>query len=144
MNKKVVLILVLLFGAFGLANAQGNDPKFGTIKVRKYEEQQFYVHLEYVPKYKDGADALLDDIQAGIIYPEEAIKQNISGTVLVKVIIDKFGNVINTSVDTSPNNVLNSAAMTAAKGLKKFEPHVIKEMVVPAEFILPIKFILPL
>ena len=78
------------------------------------------------------------------LYPESAISQSLDGTVMVAVIIDKFGNVINTSTHSSPHKSLNTAALAAAKLLKKFEPHLEKGQVVPAKFILPVRFILPL
>ncbi len=124
--------------------AQQTDSKFGIIKVRKYQEQQFFIEIENVPRYIDGANALLDDIQKGIVYPSEAAEANEAGTVMVAVIIDKYGNVVNTTIDSSPFKILNAPAMAAAKSLKKFEPHIEKGIVVPAKFILPVKFILPL
>ncbi len=142
--KKLTLLISICFCYCTCVLSQNNDSKFGTIKVRKYQEQQFFIELKSVPKYIDGADTLLDDIQKGIIYPEAAKAQKFEGTVLVKIIIDKYGNVINTSIHSSPHVELNSSAMTAAKRLRKFEPHLVNDLVVPAQFILPIQFILPL
>lgn len=133
---------MLGFSVATLSNAQTEDPKLGTIKVRKYTEPQFYIDIDYVPRYVNGPDALLDDIQAGIDYPEEAESQNISGIVMVNVVIDKLGNVVKTSINSSPSPLLDKAALKAAKLLKKFEPHRVSDMVVSAQFVLPIKFIL--
>lgn len=149
MNTKNLEIKIpfLLFAFTCLAlqgKCQQNDPKFGTIKVQKYEEQQFFIEIDYVPKYISGSDALLDDIHNGIEYPEEALVKKLKGTVMVKVVIDKFGNVTHTSIHSSPNSIFNKAALASAKKLKKFEPHRVNEMEVPAQFILPVRFILPL
>jgi len=141
---KIILMLSIFISVTTLINAQQNDPKFGTIKVRKYAEQKFFIEIDQVPRYVDGPNALFDDIQRGINYPESAISQELEGTIMVAVITDKFGNVINTSIHSSPHKSLNAAAMAAAKLLKKFEPHLEKGQVVPAKFILPVKFILPL
>jgi len=140
--KNIIVFLGALLLCVAMSNAQTQDNKLGTIKVRKYEEQQFYLEIDYVPEYLNGADALIDDIQAGIIYPEEATAKGLSGTVLVKVVIDHLGNVINTKIHLSPYEELNSAALKSAKSLKKFQPHLFKEKPVSSQFILPIKFIL--
>ena len=144
LKLKILFILSIFISIATLVSAQQKDPKFGTIKVRKYGEQKFFLEIEQVPRYVDGPNALLDDIQRGIVYPESAISQSLDGTVMVAVIIDKFGNVINTSIHSSPHKSLNTAALAAAKLLKKFEPHLEKGQVVPAKFILPVRFILPL
>jgi protein TonB len=140
------LFSVIILFVFGLALpciAQNTDPKMGKIKVRKYDEQKFYVEVDEVPRYVNGPNALLDDIQKGIIYPEAALEQKVAGTVMVKVIIDKHGKVTNTSIHSSPNSILNKAAMVSAKSLQKFEPHLEKGFTVACQFILPIKFFLP-
>ncbi len=139
---KTIIIILIGFSVATLSKAQTDDPKLGTIKVRKYSEQQFYIDIDYVPKYVNGADALLDDIQKGINYPEQAEADGISGVVLVNVVIDKLGNVVKTSINSSPAPALNKAALMAAKSLKKFEPHRVSDMEVSARFVLPIKFIL--
>ena len=141
--KLLFLITTLICGSVLHCNAQTEDPKMGKIKVRKYDEQQFYVDIDYVPKYINGADALLDDIQKGIIYPEEAVNLKVEGTVMVKVVIDKHGNVISTKIHNSPNSILNKAAMASAKSLSKFEPHLEKGFTVSCQFILPVRFFLP-
>lgn len=142
--KHILLIMFSLLALVPKTFAQQNDPKFGKIKVRKYVEPQFYVEIDYVPEYAAGPNALLDDIQAGIIYPEAAVEEKLKGVVMVEVVIDKFGNVNHTEISQSPHKELNRAALAAAKSLGKFAPHMEKGMVVPAKFVLPVEFFLPL
>ena len=57
----------------------------------------------------------LAKIQSSIIYPENAKKNGIEGTVIVRVLVSKTGSVVKTIVDRTDNKALTNAAVQAVK-----------------------------
>jgi protein TonB len=74
-------------------------------------------------------------------YPETARKNGISGMIVVTVTIDEIGNVIEATIFSSDNSVLDSAALEAAKKCK-FKPAEMYGQQVKVSMNLPYKFAL--
>lgn len=51
-----------------------------------------------LPLYEGGSEAIKKFIASNLKYPEEALKNNIQGTVFVKYDVDDFGNVLSAVV----------------------------------------------
>ena len=73
------------------------------------------------------------------LYPEEAKKNNISGNVLVKVLLDKEGNPRNAVVIQSNSEIFNSYAVDAAMK-SKFTPAMDRKEKIAIWIVLPYKF----
>ena len=74
-------------------------------------------------------------------YPKEAQKAGIEGTVIVKFVINKTGQVSETKVLKGPEELVK-AAQTVVRGLPGFTPGTQKGKPVNVEMVLPIRFAL--
>jgi protein TonB len=72
-------------------------------------------------------------------YPEEAYQKKISGTVMVKIKINKEGKVTQASIYESDNEIFNNAALEAARKYE-FEPAVQKGKIVSVLMTVPVVF----
>lgn len=85
------------------------------------------------PKFDHNALANLT------LYPTEAHKKGIEGTVMVRALIDKEGTVIKTIVEQSDATILNDAAIRAVTAIR-FSPARSKGKPVPCWVTCPVKF----
>jgi TonB family protein len=72
-------------------------------------------------------------------YPKEAVEAGVSGTVQVTAFINEDGEVDDTEVYKSDNQLLDSAALSAVK-LVKFTPGKIDGTAVKCRVLVPIRF----
>ena len=106
-------------------------------------EREVLLAPEQVAEYPDGMSALLKYLAAEIKYPEEALKNNEEGMVLVKFVIEADGSVgdVETAKSVSPS--LDAEATRVVKGMKKWIPGRSKGKPVATWFHLPVKFQIP-
>ena len=91
--------------------------------------------LDEMPKIKGGVAELAKNIK----YPKTAKKEGIMGTVFVKAVIDKRGNVAEATIEKSVDEALDKAAIKAVK-MTKFIAGIKDGKKVKAEVTIPIKF----
>jgi protein TonB len=72
-------------------------------------------------------------------YPEKAKKAKLEGRVLVAVVVDENGDVIEASIHLSTNPIFNEAALEAAKKMK-FKPGRLKDKPVKVKVLIPFVF----
>lgn len=81
----------------------------------------------------------LAKIQRSIIYPENAKKNGIEGTVMLRVLVSKTGSVLKTIVDRTDDKALTNAAVKAVKKAN-FTPATKNGKPLQCWVALPIKF----
>lgn len=118
----VALSLVL---AIGITFAQT------TIEQKAMKNAQ--VRLDKEPSYD------MNELQSRVKYPKEAGKKGIEGTVFVKVLISKDGNVKKCKVEKSDSKMLTKSAVTAIKQTK-FTPGMRDGKAVEAWVVIPVKY----
>lgn len=97
--------------------------------------------VEIEPKFTEGP--LNKYIEKELIYPEEALKKNIKGRVILQLIIMEDGSVDGVKVLRSVNAQLDAEAIRVVKQTsKKWTPGKIKNTPVRVAFNIPINFIL--
>lgn len=84
--------------------------------AQDYPSSEAFVFVDEPPKPLN-----LGDVRAAIGYPEEAVKQNIEGTVVCRVLVDKQGNFVQHLVMGNPSSVLLEAINNKI-GQLKFTP----------------------
>jgi TonB family protein len=72
-------------------------------------------------------------------YPEKAKKAKLEGKVIVAVVVDENGDVIQASIHLSTNPIFNEAALKAAKKMK-FKPGRQKDKPVKVKVLIPFVF----
>jgi periplasmic protein TonB len=107
----------------------------------KMDKMGFYNRTEVAPVFEGGQSSLEDYITNHIVYPEEAVDNNIEGTVNVQFTIDENGKVGN--VKTMGNKLgygLEDAAVQVVLQMPKWTPGKIKDKNVKAWYTLPIVY----
>lgn len=123
MKTKLILTLFIITSA--LLFSQQN----GGIKMQKADQSGF---IEV-----DKAPELISQIKPD--YPQLAKLAGIQGTVYLKLLIDEKGNVAKAKIEQGVKDMLDEAALAAAKKAK-FSPALLKDKPVKVWVILPIAF----
>lgn len=99
-----------------------------------------YVEVEKMPQYPGGEMALLKRLTEVIHYPEDALKNNITGRVVVKFVVDSTGKVTAPEIVRSVSPALDAEALAAVMKLDRFTPGEIKGHPVNVYYTLPVVF----
>jgi protein TonB len=103
------------------------------------EEPLFIV--EVMPKFKGGdLNKFRDWVGQRTKYPEEAITNKISGTVVLTFIVEKDGSVSNVAVTKSVNPLLDEEAVKAISESPKWSPGLQRGQPVRVRFLIPLSF----
>lgn len=76
-------------------------------------------------------------------YPEEAIKNNEEGTVVVRFVVSDKGDVCDAKVVRSVSKSLDAEALRAVNSMPAFKPGLVGDKPVNVYFTLPCRFALP-
>jgi periplasmic protein TonB len=87
----------------------------------KTTSDQVFTIVDELPVFKDGDRGLLDFIKYNCVYPEDAKKNNITGRVIVKFIVEKDGSVSKAEILQSVYPSLDAEAIRVVSSLPKFE-----------------------
>ena len=88
-----------------------------------------------------GAQGIMEHIINKLQYPQDAQKAGVEGTVVVKFVINKKGQVSETKVLEGPQE-LTKSAQSVIRGLPGFTPGTQNGKPVNVELVLPIRFAL--
>ncbi|HJX71316.1 MAG TPA: energy transducer TonB [Bacteroidales bacterium] len=90
-----------------------------------------------------GVASFLEWIAQNVVYPEEALKEGISGKVFVNFVVDEDGNVVNAKVIRSVHPILDQAAFELIKSSPRWaKPGIQKGIKVKVAFTFPITYVL--
>ena len=101
----------------------------------------FYNYAEVAPSYSGGQVAIENYITNNLQYPDEAIDNDIEGTVNVQIGIDENGNII--SVKTIGNKIgygLEDEAVKVVGNMPKWNAGMVKGKKVKTYMVLPITY----
>ncbi len=126
------------------AYAQNSDlamaTDYGKAKVREVGYIKLHKWAEVMPEYPGGATALSKYIAEKGIYPIQAIKAQVSGTVPVEVHIDESGKILRAQVLRSLGFGLDEEALRLVSQMPDWEPAKLEGMPVSAKITVPIRF----
>ena len=130
--KKLLLLLILSAFSVTMAHAQNED-----------SDSCIYCGNCDMPEYPGGIKALMVDIDKKIKYPKEAVKQNISGKVVVQCVIGKDGSLSGVNVVRKVHPLLDAEAVRVVSSLhKRWKPGTQCGNAVAVKFALPVVFML--
>jgi protein TonB len=96
-------------------------------KAMKTDEKGYYNYTETAPSYPGGHTALENYITNNIEYPQEAIDNNVEGTVYVMFTVDENGKVANVkTTGTALGYGLEEAAIKVVEGMSSWTPGMVK------------------
>ena len=115
--------------------------KENTTKTLSRDEQVFYI-VEEMPDFPGGDLALRKHIAANVEYPEEALKNEISGKVYVEFVVGKDGSVVNAQIVRGVAPSLDKEALRVVNELPKWTPGYQRGTPVNVKYTVPINFAL--
>jgi len=147
--KKILILLLLTLFSFVLVAQERELSDYEKYRMEKdnerlgqQDEEVFYI-VEDMPKFQgeDGKE-FRKYITENVRYPQEAVKNNITGKVIVSFIVNKNGKVVNAQVEKSVDITLDAEAVRVVMSSPKWEPGKQRGEAVNVKFTFPINFVL--
>ena len=109
------------------------------------EETQIYniALVDEQPQFPGGAQAMYDWIADNIQYPADALAEGIQGKVIVELVIDQDGKIVNPRVLRCRHPDLDKEALRVVKSMPAWTPARVKGKPVSVANTLPVSFKLP-
>jgi protein TonB len=107
----LIMVSLLILSATQAQETQANDS----------DTNHVYTKVEVISDYKKGRPAFLRYLQTHMRYPEEARKQNITGTVTVTFIVTQYGTVSKVEAVSGPQ-LLRAEAVRLIKESGEWTP----------------------
>ena len=104
------------------------------------EKDQIYNTVDQMPQFPGGEAEMVKYLYQNIKYPENAIKNNVQGRVVVQFVIDKTGQVGDVKVVRSVDEEVDAEAVRVIKSMPKFEPGRQDGKEVAVWYTLPVSF----
>ena len=142
------LILLLMFdvsscGKSGTPESPALQPAAASSDEATNKQDKPLVEVDEMPVFPGGNAALLKFIAENSVYPEEAKKNNITGRVIVRFVVEKDCSVSNVEVLKEVDPLLDAEAVRVINSLPKFEkPARNGGVAVPVFYMVPITFAL--
>ena len=109
------------------------------IEEEQVEEEEIFTVVEEMPQFPGGEKALLKYL-ASIPYPAIAKENDIEGSVFIRFVIDKSGNVTSVQIAKGTDKILNDAALKHVKKMPNWTPGKQRGKAVKVQYVVPIKF----
>ncbi|NDW18010.1 M56 family peptidase [Dysgonomonas sp. 216] len=103
-------------------------------------EKQPLTAVEKMPEFKGGQKELMMYIGNNLKYPEDAIKRNIEGRVIVRFVVTATGKVTDVKVVRSLDEACDAEAIRVVKAMPDWTPGMQDGKAVPVFFTLPIAY----
>jgi len=113
------------------------------MKATKVEKDKngVYTKVEVMPAYPGNEQAIADYIASKIEYPEQAIENNVEGTVHVQFVVDNEGAVSDvTTIGNKLGYGLEEEAISVVSKLSGWEPGKVKGRNVKTRMTIPITY----
>ncbi len=102
--------------------------------------EEKYVMIEEMPEFPGGEEAMLAWIGGNIKYPAEAVKEKISGLVMVSFTVSSTGKVENVKAVRSVTPSLDAEAVRVIKSMPDWKPGKQNGKPIDVEFTVPVQF----
>ncbi len=121
-------------------------PEFAYIPIQPeptvHEEEFIWHGTEIMPQFIGGDEALLRHLKTNLIYPHEALKNNIQGTVHVRFVVEKDGSISNVTIQRGSHPLLENEAIRVISNMPSWKPGTQRGRPVRVWQTLPVRFLL--
>lgn len=116
----------------------------GKILPAETEVDEPYINVQVMPKFGNGNldDFRLKYILKNIQYPDEALKNNLTGWVYVEFVVERDGSVSNVNVIKGIDPLLDQEAIRVIKKSPKWTPGLQDNKPVRVKYVVPIQFLI--
>ncbi len=104
------------------------------------EEREIYMSVDKTAEFKGGLGALMSYLNDNIRYPEEAVKNDEQGNVIVRFVVEADGSIGEVKVAKGVTPLLDEEAIRIVKNMPKWTPAQNEGKDVASWFNLPIRF----
>jgi len=133
--------------AISVADVQGKTDGSGVDiadlkdnKVVVAEKEQVFTHVEQMPQFPGGDRAMMEFLQKNMKYPVIAAEQGIEGTVVLRFVVGKQGEVSDVTVLRSLDPSCDKEAIRVVKSMPKWIPGKQNGNPVLVYYTLPVRF----
>ena len=106
------------------------------------EEEEIFVFVEENPSFPGGEDALYKYLYENIQYPDMAHDNNITGTVVIRFVVEKDGSITKAAIAREIGGGCGKEALRVVNSMPKWKPGKQSGKAVRTEFTLPVQFTL--
>lgn len=103
-------------------------------------KEEVFIVVEQMPEYPGGMKEMLKFLQENVKYPENAMKNNVQGRVIVQFVIEKDGTPTEFKVARSVDPDLDAEALRVLQTMPKWKPGMQRGEVVRVKFTVPVSF----
>lgn len=103
-------------------------------------DNRVFSAVQEMPQFPGGEPEMMKFIMTHLVYPEEAIKNNIQGRVVLQFVVTATGAIGETKIVRSVDPILDQAAIDVVKSLPAFIPGKIDGEPVAVWYTIPVSF----
>lgn len=103
-------------------------------------KEEVFMVAEQMPEFPGGMKELLKFLQDNLKYPENAMKNNVQGRVIVQFVVEKDGTLTEFKVARSVDPDLDAEALRVLQTMPKWKPGMQRGKIVRVKFIVPVSF----
>jgi protein TonB len=127
-----------------LAVAQSQDTtktiQVTPASVASEKDESVKLQVDKQATFPGGNQNINSFIRENIVYPKEAIEQEIQGSVMVSFVINAEGDIEDVKISKSAGSILDQAAISVIKKMPKWEPAMYQNKAVKTMYTLPVNF----
>lgn len=103
-------------------------------------KEEVFMVVEQMPEFPGGMKELLKFLQDNLKYPENAMKNNVQGRVIVQFVVEKDGTLTEFKVARSVDPDLDAEALRVLQTMPKWKPGMQRGKIVRVKFTVPVSF----
>lgn len=103
-------------------------------------KDEVFMVAEQMPEFPGGMKEMLKFLQENVKYPENAMKNNVQGRVIVQFVVEKDGTPTEFNVVRAVDPDLDAEALRVLKTMPKWKPGMQKGEVVRVKYTVPVTF----
>lgn len=103
-------------------------------------KEEVFMVAEQMPEFPGGMKELLKFLQDNLKYPENAMKNNVQGRVIVRFVVEKDGTLTEFKVARSVDPDLDAEALRVLQTMPKWKPGMQRGKIVRVKFTVPVSF----
>ena len=103
-------------------------------------KDEVFMVAEQMPEFPGGMKELLKFLQNNLKYPENAMKNNVQGRVIVQFVVEKDGTLTEFKVARSVDPDLDAEALRVLQTMPKWKPGMQRGKIVRVKFTVPVSF----
>lgn len=103
-------------------------------------KEEVFMVAEQMPEFPGGMKEMLKFLQENVKYPENAMRNNVQGRVIVQFVVEKDGTPTEFKVARSVDPDLDAEALRVLQTMPKWKPGMQRGEVVRVKFTVPVSF----